>query len=143
MAVATVASEKLPYGSWPSPITARFITSSSVRLGGLNVDTKGQLYWLEGRPQEGGRQVVCKYDKGAPGSNERGGVDVTPKDDNVRTRVHEYGGGAHTMHPAGGIIYSDFKTQRLFWAKDDGSVVALTPEDGDTGWPGSLPICRR
>ena len=135
MAVATVASEKLPYGSWPSPITARFITSSSVRLGGLNVDTKGQLYWLEGRPQEGGRQVVCKYDKDAPGSNERGGVDVTPKDDNVRTRVHEYGGGAHTMHPAGGIIYSDFKTQRLFWAKDDGSVVALTPEDGDAGWP--------
>ena len=54
---------------------------------------------------------------------------MTPADANVRTRVHEYGGGAHTMHPAGGVIYSDFKTQRLFYSKyEDAPPIALTPE---------------
>ena len=42
----------LPYGSWPSPITAKFITTASVRLGSLSVDREGELHWLEGRPQE-------------------------------------------------------------------------------------------
>ena len=56
-------------------------------------------------------------------------MQVTPKDANVRTRVHEYGGAAHTLHPAGGVIYSDFKTQRLCWSKyEDAPPIALTPE---------------
>ena len=58
---STVNMKELPYGSWPSPITAKFITSSSVRLGSLSVDKEGELYWLEGRPQEKGRQVVVRY----------------------------------------------------------------------------------
>ena len=125
---ATMAAAE-PYGSWTSPITASFITSSSVRLGSPMVDQKDQLFWQEGRPKEGGRQVVCRYSPQDPSANERGGVDVTPKDVNVRTRVHEYGGGAHTLHPAGGVIYSDFKTQRLFWCKyEDAPPIELTPE---------------
>ena len=70
--VASGVTEKLPYGSWTSPITAKFITGSSVRLGSLDVDAKGQLFWLEGRPKEGGRQVVCRYDKLNAAANERG-----------------------------------------------------------------------
>jgi len=124
------ASDKLPYGSWASPVTARFITTSGVRLGSPALDSDDRLYWLEGRPQEGGRQVVVRYAPDAEGASERGAIDVTPKETNVRTRVHEYGGGAHTLHPAGGIIYSDFKSQRLMWVKDDAEPVPLTPEDG-------------
>jgi len=57
-------------------------------------------------------------------------VDVSPAGTNVRTRVHEYGGAAHLLGPNGdGVIYSDFKDQRLYWAKKDGSVVALTPPE--------------
>jgi hypothetical protein len=133
--MAAAADKVMPYGSWPSPITAKFITGSSVRLGSLDVDGKGQLYWLEGRPKEGGRNAVCRYDKLNADANERGGVDVTPKEANVRTRVHEYGGAAHLLHPEGGVIYSDFKTQRLFWAKyADAPPVPLTPEEGEHGW---------
>ena len=29
-------------------------------MGSLKVDGSGELYWLEGRPKEGGRQVVCR-----------------------------------------------------------------------------------
>jgi len=131
-----MSTEKLPYGSWSSPITARFITSSNVGLGNLKVDSEGKLSWLERRPQEAGRQVVCRYNKESAEANERGGVDQTPKDVNVRTRVHEYGGGEYTLHPAGGVIFSDFKSQRLYWSKDkDEPAVPLTPEDGPSGWP--------
>ena len=52
--------EDKPYGEWPSPVTAKFITTSGVRLGPLAVDLRGELYWNEGRPQEGGRNVVVR-----------------------------------------------------------------------------------
>merc|ERR1719399_1228100 len=49
---------------------------------------------------------------------------------NVRTRVHEYGGGAHVLAPNGGLIASDFASQRVYWVTD-GGVSCLTPE---TSW---------
>ena len=121
------------YGAWKSPITAKFITTSGVRLGGLSLDDKDSLFWLEGRPQEGGRNAVVNF-KGmdAVGVSERGAVDVTPKDVNVRTRVHEYGGGAYTQGPGGGIIYSEFQSQRLYWSKTaDDTPLCLTPQSDD------------
>lgn len=53
------------------------------------------------------------------------------QDANARTRVHEYGGGDYTIHPSGGVVYSDFKTQRLFWNNRDGVKIALTPDTPD------------
>ena len=121
-----------PYGAWPSPVTAKFITGSSTRLGSLALDDKDGLHWLEGRPQEKGRQAVVRYEPSSPSASERGAVDVTPSDVNVRTRVHEYGGGAYAMAPSsvgGGVVYSDFMSQRLYHLKGDGSApVCLTPE---------------
>ena len=61
VAMKAGTQKDLPYGSWPSPITAKFITTASVRLGSLSVDREGELHWLEGRPQEKGRQVVVRY----------------------------------------------------------------------------------
>jgi len=126
---SAATAECLPYGSWPSPITAKFITGSSVGMGSLKTDAEGELFWIEGRSKEGGRQVVCKYSPGDPDATERGGVDQIGKDANARTRVHEYGGGAYTLHPSGGVIYSDFLSQRLFWQNKDGVKISLTPEN--------------
>ena len=121
-----------PYGAWPSPITAKLITQSGVRMGGVSVSDAGVLHWLEGRPQEAGRQVVVRHAPDEAGASPRGAVDVTPPETNVRTRVHEYGGGAHLLAPSsagGGIIYSDFVSQRLFWTKPGADEpTALTPE---------------
>ena len=100
-------------------------------VGSLALDDKDGLYWLEGRPQEKGRQAVVRYEPSSPSASERGAVDVTPSDVNVRTRVHEYGGGAYAMAPSsvgGGVVYSDFVSQRLYHLKGDGSApVCLTP----------------
>ena len=122
----------LPFGSWPSPITANMITSSSVGMGDLAVSSTNELYWKESRPTEGGRQCVVRYAPNDSGASERNAVDVTPTDANVRTRVHEYGGGAYLLAPdsvGGGVIYSDFATQRLMWTKPDmPTPLCLTPE---------------
>ena len=140
-----------PYGSWPSPITAKFITGSSVGLGSLKVDGSG-LYWLESRPQEGGRNVVVRYAPDDPQASERGGVDVTLKESNVRTRVHEYGGGAFSLHTGGGLLFSDFASQRLNLALGDGAatVVTDTAPDGqfryadyDVAGDGGSVLCVR
>ena len=147
----TGGGDDSPYGSWPSPITAKFITGSSVGLGSLKVDASG-LYWLESRPQEGGRNVVVRYAPDDPQASERGGVDVTPKDNNVRTRVHEYGGGAFQLHKGGGILFSDFKTQRLHLALGDGEATVVTDKapdgqyryaDYDVSEDGGSVVCVR
>eukprot|EP00965_Chrysotila_dentata_P153141 5060754-Pleurochrysis_carterae.AAC.1 len=124
------------YGSWPSEITATFIASSGVRIGNLALGSSKEggdvaLHWLEGRPQEQGRNALVKFvGKGTAGASERGAVDVTPADVNVRSRVHEYGGGAFLIAPQGGVIYSEYTSQRLYWSgrAGDSEPMCLTPE---------------
>ena len=49
----------LPYGTWPSPITPDAIVAETVRLASVSLDA-GRLGWLEGRPGEGGRNVLVR-----------------------------------------------------------------------------------
>jgi dipeptidyl aminopeptidase/acylaminoacyl peptidase len=95
-----------PYGSWKSPITADLIVAGTIGLGGVALDGK-DVYWVEGRPSEGGRNVIVRQ---TPDGTI---ADVTPSPFNVRTRVHEYGGGSFIVN--NGIIYfSNFADQRLY-----------------------------
>lgn len=94
------------YGTWASPLTAARATAGALRLGQIAVDGD-DVYWLEGRASEGGRNVLVRLSPGAPP------VDVTPADFNVRTRVHEYGGAAYAVHK-GAIYTSSFADQRLY-----------------------------
>ena len=96
-----------PFGSWVSPITAEFITEAGVGLGGLSCGpASGDLFWVERRPNEGGRAVLCRRAPGDAAASERGAVDVTPAGSNVRTRVHEYGGASHLVCVDGGVFFS-------------------------------------
>ncbi len=90
-----------PYGSWKSPITSDLIVAQSIGLSEVRLDGE-DVYWLESRPHEGGRSVLV-----------HGGEDVTAAPFNVRSRVHEYGGGAWTV--ADGVGYfSHFADNRLY-----------------------------
>jgi dipeptidyl aminopeptidase/acylaminoacyl peptidase len=78
----------LPYGSWPSPITTEMATAADVSLREPRLSRSG-VTWIEGRPTEGGRQVICEW------SAEHGVRDAIPAPFNARNMVHEYGGGAY------------------------------------------------
>ena len=111
-----------PYGFWKSPITSDLIVAQSIGLSEVRLDGD-EIYWLESRPQEGGRSVVVRYVAWNSSSE-----DVTPQGFNVRTRVHEYGGGAWTV--AEGMIYfSNHADNRLYRMDRYGhQPLPLTPE---------------
>jgi dienelactone hydrolase len=95
-----------PYGSWKSPITSDLIVAQVAMLSEVRLDGD-DIYWVEGRPQEQGRNVIVRA--GPDGA----AADITPAGFNVRTRVHEYGGGSWLV--AGGTcIFSNFSDQRLY-----------------------------
>lgn len=100
------------YGSWKSPITSDLIVSQSIGLSEVRL-SNGNVYWLESRPQEQGRNVVVRFD----GAHQ---ADVTPNAFSARTRVHEYGGGAWAV--AEDVVYfSNFVDGRLYRQLGDGS----------------------
>ncbi|MCI0183742.1 S9 family peptidase [Sulfoacidibacillus ferrooxidans] len=108
------------FGTWESPITSDLIVSGTVGLQEIKVDGS-DTYWLEGRPSEGGRSVLVKYSLQTGDT-----MDVTPQPFNVRTRVHEYGGGAYTV--SNGVAYfSDFSDGRVYRLNEQGPE-PITPE---------------
>lgn len=53
-----------PVGEWKSPISSELIVSQSIRLGSPVIAHDGSLIWSEGRPTEGGRQVLVRRSVG-------------------------------------------------------------------------------
>src|SRR5664280_853134 len=111
-----------PYGGWKSPITTELMTAGSIRLDQLAIDGR-DIYWLEGRPLEGGRYALMRL---TPGLSP---VECLPIEFNVRTRVHEYGGAAFAVFDEV-IYFVNFKDQHLYCQKPGGYLEVLTPGDG-------------
>jgi len=121
------------YGTWASPITPESLTEAQVGLAGPVVDGGSgadrvigadgvDMYWLESRPEEAGRTTVLRLNgQGAPVD------DLTPSPFNVRTRVHEYGGGAFAVKD-GVLVAVNFGDQRLYRLEPGRAPAALTPE---------------
>lgn len=107
-----------PYGSWPSPVTTELLTQGAVGLGQIAVDD-GDVYWTELRPWENGRTVLVR--RTPDGRCE----DVTPPPFNVRSRVHEYGGGAFAA--ADGVVwFVDGADHRLYRVAPGAAPTAVT-----------------
>ncbi|HEX9636929.1 MAG TPA: S9 family peptidase [Acidobacteriota bacterium] len=123
-----------PYGSWASPITLESLVAGSRRYAEIALDGE-DIYWCEGRPQEGGRQVLLR--RGASGAIR----ELTPAPFNVRTRVHEYGGGAF-LAAAGRVYCSDFDDQRLYRIDAGGGPTPITPPRGLRFADGIYDLCR-
>ena len=109
------------FGAWSSPLTARSLAVAGVRLGEPRYDG-ADLYWTEGRPAEGGRVALMRERAGA--------VEEVAPGLNVRSRVHEYGGGAWAARDGVVVISSDPTGQLL--RVDGAEPIALTPPD--RGW---------
>ncbi len=110
---------ELPYGSWPSPISAALIVDAASSVGEVHVGTD-DVWWSELRPHEAGRVVVVRHRPGGEA------VDVIPEGFSARTRVHEYGGGAWWLH-ADALFFANWTDQRLYRVDGEAAPRALTP----------------
>ncbi|MES3013761.1 MAG: prolyl oligopeptidase family serine peptidase, partial [Pseudomonadota bacterium] len=113
------AKTPAPFGSWRSPVTAELIAGATIRLGQLAL-RGDEIVWSEGRPQEQGRNVLVQ--RRADGTL----ADLNPAPFNVRTRVHEYGGGAFVLLPDGGTVFSHYDDQQLYRVGASGVPQQLT-----------------
>lgn len=116
--------ETAPFGSWRSPISASGAVAGAVRISEVCV-LGGEVYWLEGRPAEKGRGVVVRR---------RGDVaeDLTPEPFSVRTRVHEYGGGAYWM--AGQTVFFSNDSDGRIYRVDSGQGPSPLTAEGTVRW---------
>lgn len=109
-----------PYGSWTSPITLDMLTGDVTPLSEPGADGM-DVYWLERRAAEGGRTTLIRLREGTQ-------TDLTPAPFDVRSRVHEYGGGAWTARN-GVVVVSNGVDNRLYTITPDApEPVAITPE---------------
>jgi dipeptidyl aminopeptidase/acylaminoacyl peptidase len=100
-----------PYGTWKSPLSAQRVAAGAKPLSAPRI-AGPSLVWLEGLPAEGGRVAAVRLL--ASGQREV----LTPAPFNVRTRVHEYGGGALAVH-GDTLFFSNF-TDNLVYAQEGG-----------------------
>jgi dipeptidyl aminopeptidase/acylaminoacyl peptidase len=108
-----------PYGSWKSPITSELIVSGSVGLSQPTFDGEN-IYWVEMRPTEGGRNTIVRRDTAGAV------LDVNPQPLNARTRAHEYGGGDYVAHE-GTVYFSNFTDQRIYRRVSTDDPQPITP----------------
>ncbi len=108
------APRPAPCGTWSSPISAAQIAASGVRLSQPRI-AGDCVYWVESRPAENGRCVlVCSR----PGERNR---DLTPAPFSVRSRVHEYGGGAFTI-TKNALYFVNDADQQIYTLALDGDI---------------------
>lgn len=106
-----------PFGTWESPITTDMLTQNSIRFGDIQAKD-GELYWIELHPEEKGRYALIHYD----GKENRLAAEM-----NIRSRVHEYGGGALGISKEG-IIVSNDEDRQLYLLRKDGTQKKLTDD---------------
>ena len=141
----------IPFGAWPSPITAADVARARLRLSFPTV-IGGDTWWQEGRPEEGGRLTIMHC---GPGGSL---AELLPAPWNARSRVHEYGGlsylpvpRAAPPGPAAGaprgheIVFANYSDQRLYLAGPqtaDGHEAPrpLTPDPAAEGYSGGGPL---
>lgn len=111
--------QPLPAGTWPSPVTAASLVGGAVGISDVVADDT-DVWWAEQRPEQGGRTALVRWRAGST-------TEITPPGANVRTSVHEYGGGA--WWAADGVAYYvEFDDQRLRRIEPGGDPVLLSPE---------------
>lgn len=111
---------KKSYGSWESPISSTLIASASVRLGDICIDGE-DVYWTESRPDQGGRNTLKR--RSADGRIS----ELLDDPYNVRSGVHEYGGGAFTVHDRV-VYFSHIKDHQIYRLAIDGNPEKLSDE---------------
>ncbi len=118
---ADAAVPAVPFGEWPSPITAAAVASAQP-AGDFPTIRGRDIWWQVGLPDEGGRTTVMH----SSGTKQ---AMLLPAPWSARTRVHEYGGLSYLPVPRSGLpghtgrgqrgyvlMFANFADQRLYLA---------------------------
>jgi dipeptidyl aminopeptidase/acylaminoacyl peptidase len=100
-----------PYGTWPSPITAQDVAKGSTHLefpGFADTGDGEQIWWVEGRPQAGGRHALVA--RGTDGRT----FDVLEPEWSPRSRIIEYGARPWIHLRDRGVVFTFWDDQRLY-----------------------------
>jgi len=121
--------QTLPYGSWPSPITASRLVEGAAGVGEIRADGD-DVWWNEQRPGEGGRYQLVRWSSGGNRHDLFPVWDPTGEGPNwnARTSVMEYGGGAWGVRD-GVVVFANWGDQRLYRVGSSGrdEPVAISP----------------
>jgi dipeptidyl aminopeptidase/acylaminoacyl peptidase len=122
-AQAQSALPAVPYGEWPSPITAAEIADGQA-AGSFPIAERSDTWWQYSLPEEGGRITIMHSSGGRQSM-------LLPAPWSARTRVHEYGGLSYLPVPRAAlhagqsqaraargyeILFANFSDQRLYLA---------------------------
>ena len=121
------------YGEWASPLAPEDMAAKAVRLSAPRWGASGNAFWLEGRAADGGRVVLVERPFGGVAR------DWTPAAFSVRSRVHEYGGGAYAVRVVRVQERGAFET---LFESDKPLVTALLRLDDDH-LVGRSQLCRQ
>lgn len=111
----------LPFGTWPSFLSAADIGSGRLRFGDL-VLTDQAVFWSESVPEEKGRMTIMRRDH-------RGETEtMLAAPFSVGSRVHEYGGGAFAVFGAD-IFFSNKTDNAIYRRRSDGGIVKILGEE--------------
>ncbi len=122
-ALAEPALPAVPYGEWPSPMTAADIARGQ-STGSFPITAGSDTWWQQSLPEEDGR-ITIMHSSGGKQSM------LVPAPWSARTRVHEYGGLSYLPVPRAAlqpghsqgraakgyeILFANFADQRLYLA---------------------------
>ena len=97
----------------------------------------GRLFWLERRPQDGGRTRLLMRPAGAverpasPTASAPPGQEITPAGADVRSRIHAYGGGAYAVGGSPGGLGTPGGSPAADARADSADSVVVWVDDGD------------
>jgi len=119
------------YLNWRPTLSAEDVFKNVVAFTYIQASDKGDLFWVEQRPDEEGRCVLVQRD--ARGISK----DLTPPSYSVRTRVYEYGGRPYVVKGSW-VYFVNFKDQRIYRQnlQHPAEILPLTPKlntDGSLG----------
>ncbi|CAK6690295.1 prolyl oligopeptidase family serine peptidase [Synechococcus sp. CBW1107] len=133
----------------PLPLTADQVVGRTPVVKEPRLD-QGRLFWLEQRPHEGGRTTLLLQLPPSSQADPAPGrvLELTPGDWNLRSRVHDYGGGCYAVQGDTVVMVAD--ADRALWRLDLADLTAgltaalpagLTAELGTDLEPGLSAEC--
>ncbi|MDZ5076916.1 prolyl oligopeptidase family serine peptidase [Nesterenkonia sp. HG001] len=133
----TTTPATLPFGEWPSSITAEQLAVGGNRVSAPSL-VGDHLWWTEGLAAEAGRQAIVRSARPVrrPGVTSHGlgpveTVTVLPAPYNARSRVHEYGGASWLAIDDGRdsplILFVNFADQRIHRFREGEAPTPLSP----------------